>query len=81
MILSVVDYIRERDAERDKKGIAIEFDGRKITREEYWNLVEHYKNYFLSQGFFYGCGKPVTICNRNVPEYEFMYMALLFRKK
>ena len=77
MISSVVDYIRKRDAERDKKGTVIEFDGRKITREEYWNLVEHYKNYFLSQGFFYGCGKPVTICNRNVPEYEFMYMALL----
>ena len=77
MALSVVDYIRKRDEKRDKDGIVIEFDGRKITRDEYWKLVEHYKNYFLSQGFFYGCGKPVTICNRNVPEYEFMYMALL----
>lgn len=75
--ISVVDYIRKRDSKRDKNGIAIEFDGNRITREEYWNYIDHYKRYFISQGFFYGCQKPVTICNLNAPEYEFMYMALL----
>lgn len=74
---SVVDYIRQRDKKRDGKGIATSFDGNQITRDEYWNRIEHYKRYFISQGFYYGCGKPVTICNLNAPEYEFMYMALL----
>ncbi len=75
--LSVVDYIRQRDKKRDGNAIVTELGNGKITRNEYWDLVEHYKRYFISQGFFYGCGKPVVICNENVPEYEFMYMALL----
>ncbi len=74
---SVVDYIRQRDKERNGNAIVMEFDGNQITRNEYWNGIEHYKRYFLSQGFYFGCGKPVTICNLNAPEYEFMYMALL----
>ena len=75
--LSVTDYLRQRDNARDKTRTAIEFDGNKISQEEYWNRVEHYKNYFMSQGFFYGCQKPVAICNLNAPEYEFIYIALL----
>lgn len=74
---SVVDYIRKRDKKRNGKDIALQFDGNLITRDEYWELVDHYKRYFISQGFFYGCQKPVTICNLNAPEYEFIYMALL----
>jgi len=72
-----VDYLRRRDKVRNGRRIAITYDGNKITQEEYWNRVEHYKKYFLSLGFFYGCGKPVTICNLNAPEYEFIYIALL----
>ena len=75
--LSVVDYVRKRDWKRSGEGVVLEFDGNQVTRNEYWNYVEHYRNYFLSQGFFYGCQKPVTICNLNCPEYEFIYMALL----
>ena len=75
--LSVVDYLRHRDKTRDGKRTVIMFDGNQISQDEYWNRVEHYKRYFLSQGFFYGCGKPVTICNLNAPEYEFFYIALL----
>lgn len=75
--LSVVDYLRWRDKTRNGKRTVIQFDGNKISQDEYWNRVEHYKRYFLSQGFFYGCGKPVTICNLNAPEYEFFYIALL----
>ena len=75
--LSVVDYLRRRDQARDAGRTVIEFDGNHITQEEYWNRVEHYKRYFLSLGFFYGCGKPVAICNLNSPEYEFFYVALL----
>lgn len=74
---SVVDYLRQRDKKRYGKGTAIEFDGNQISRDEYWRLVDHYRDYFIYQGFFYGCQKPVTICNLNAPEYEFMYMALL----
>jgi len=75
--LSVVDYLRRRDKTRDVKRTVIEFDGNHITQEEYWNRVEHYKKYFISLGFFYGCGKSVAICNLNSPEYEFFYVALL----
>jgi fatty-acyl-CoA synthase len=75
--LSVVDYIRQQDKKRNGEGIAIEYDGNKITRNEYWKRIEHYKHFFLSNGFSYGCGKPVAICNLNAPEYEFIYMALL----
>jgi len=75
--LSAVDYIRKRDAKRIGDGIVLEFDGNKVTRNKYWDLIEHYKSCFLSQGFFYGCQKPVTICNLNCPEYEFIYIALL----
>ena len=75
--LSVVDYLRRRDQKRNGKRTVIEFDGNHITQDEYWNRVEHYKKYFLSQGFFYGCGKPVAICSLNAPEYEFIYIALL----
>ena len=75
--LSVVDYIRQRDKARDAGRIVIEFDGNQITQTEYWHRVEHYKRWFLSMGFFYGCGKPVAICNMNAPEYEFIYIALL----
>ena len=75
--LSVVDYLRRRDKTRDGKRTVIMFDGNQISQDEYWNRVEHYKRFFLSQGFFYGCGKPVTICNLNAPEYEFFYIALL----
>ena len=75
--LSVVDYIRRRDKKRDGKRTVIEFDGNKITQNEYWNRVEHYKRYFRSIGFFYGSGKPVAICNLNAPEYEFFYISLL----
>ena len=74
---SVVDYIRKKDEKRNQKGIVIEFDGNQITRDEYWQRIEKYKEYFISQGFFYGCRKPVTICNLNAPEYELIYMALL----
>lgn len=74
---SVVDYIKKREKERNREGISIEFDGNKITRKEYWEKIEQYKRYFISRGFFYGCKKPVTICNLNAPEYEFIYMALL----
>lgn len=62
--LSVVDYLRQRDKKRYGKGTAIEFDGNQISRDEYWRLVDHYRNYFISQGFFYGCQKPVTICKK-----------------
>ena len=72
-----MDYLRQCDNKRDGKRIVVEFDGNHITQDEYWNRVEHYKRWFLSQGFFYGCGKPVAICNMNVPEYEFIYIALL----
>ena len=75
--LSVVDYIRQRDRARDGKKTVIEFDGNRISRDEYWKRLEQYKKFFISQGFFYGCGKPVAICNLNAPEYEFIYFALL----
>ena len=75
--VSVVDYIRQRDEKRDGKEIAIEYDGNQITRDEYWDRIEHYKQYFLSNGFSYGGGKSIIICNLNAPEYEFMYVALL----
>ena len=75
--LSVADYLRQRDQVRNRKRTVIEFGGNQITQEEYWNRVEHYKRYFQSLGFFYGCGKPVAICNLNAPEYEFVYIALL----
>ena len=75
--LSVTDYLRRRDKTRSGRRTAIEFDGNLITQDEYWNRVEHYKRWFLSLGFFYGCGKPVAICNLNAPEYEFIYIALL----
>jgi len=75
--LSVVDYIRQRDKTRDGRRTVIEFDGGKITQNEYWGRVEQYKKYFRSIGFSYGNGKPVAICNLNAPEYEFIYIALL----
>ncbi len=74
---SIVDYLRKQDKKRDGKGIATEFDGKKITRDEYWEIINHYKAFFLRKGFFYGCQKKVTICNLNVPEYEFIYNSLL----
>lgn len=77
MYKSIVDYLRMKDENRDKQGIVIEFNGNKITRKEYWEKVEQYKNFFLEEGFYYGCQKPVVICNYNTPEYEFMYIALL----
>ena len=75
--LSVADYLRHRDTQRDDNRTVIEFDGNRIPQREYWRRVAHYKRWFLSQGFYYGCGKPVAICNLNAPEYEFMYIALL----
>lgn len=74
---SVVDYLWQEDQQRNQNLIATEYEGNNITRAEYWSRVEYYKNFFISQGFFEGCGKPVTICKKNVPEYEFMYLALL----
>ena len=74
---SVTDYFKQRDKNRDSNRIVIEFDGNRITQREYWQRVESYKQYFLSNGFFYGCEKPVTICSLNAPEYEFFYIALL----
>ncbi len=74
---SIVDYLRKNDEVRDKNGIVIEHGGNKITRSKYWKLIDYYKNFFIEKGFFYGCQKRVTICNLNVPEYEFIYMALL----
>jgi len=75
--LSIVDYIRQQDKKRNGDGIAIEYGGNKITRNEYWDTINNYEQYLRHIGFFYGCGKPVTICNLNTPEYEFIYMALL----
>ncbi|MDR0492014.1 MAG: long-chain fatty acid--CoA ligase [Nitrososphaerota archaeon] len=75
--LSVVDYIRQQDKKRNGAGIAIEYGGNQITRNEYWRTIDKYGQYLRHIGFFYGCEKPVTICNLNTPEYEFIYMALL----
>jgi len=75
--LSVTDYLRQRDKKRSGSRTVIEFDRNHITQDEYWSRVENYKRYFISQGFYYGCGKPVAICNLNAPEYEFFYIALL----
>ncbi len=50
---SVVDYLRQRDKERNGKGVVIEFDGNQITRDNYWTIVDHYKKYFMSQVFLW----------------------------
>jgi acyl-coenzyme A synthetase/AMP-(fatty) acid ligase len=75
--LSVVDYIKQKDKKRNDEDVVIEYDGNQITRKKYWNIINKYGQYLKHIGFFYGCGKPVTICNLNTPEYEFIYMALL----
>ena len=74
---SVVDYLWQRDRQRDGGRASIGFDGAVVCQDEYWSRMEHYRRYFLSSGFTVGCGKPVTICNLNAPEYEFIYFSLM----
>jgi len=72
---SVPDYLRYRDKSRSDDSIKIEFEGRKITKKEYWDKIEQYKHMFKERGIIKG--RAVTICNLNTPEYEFIYIALL----
>ena len=72
---TIVDYVRGIDMQRDPNAVVIEYEGNKITRREYWDLVSSYSQFLLGYGIDYH--DKVAICNMNLPEYEFFYFGML----
>jgi len=75
--LSIVDYIRKADIVRDPEGVVVDYKGNKMTRKEYWNKIDFYKQYFRELGFSYGSEVPISVCTLNVPEFELIFLAAI----